>query len=357
LSRAPLRFTGSIADSQGLIDRVTGSYQGIPAELRIAKLSGKANLLEYLSNFPGLTGPPPKGLGFRAFPEIALTDFSYLPGKPVTLGSVRLVSPADLTVTFRDHPIAVDHVEGEAGYDGRAWQFSRVRGQLFDGQFALDGSYENGTLRRANITASNLHLAKLKAWWGDSPSSIGEAVLAFDYRGSIGSELSQFAGAGRIRMDNAPIVKVPLLDQTYALASALTNPLARRGAGRLDATFTSADGIASFSQFTARSDAVKVTAEGTLDLKRRLVSGRAHADLRGLFGLALSPLSRTLEMQVSGPLNDIRVRPIGMKGILSAPKNLVPDTAKGASKLIQDGVTLPLRFFDLLKPDPAASKR
>jgi hypothetical protein len=61
-------------------------------------------------------------------------------------------------------------------------------------------------------------------------------------------------------------------------------------------------------------------------------------------------------MQVSGPLDDIRVRPIGVKGILSAPKNLVPDTAKGVSKLIQDGVTLPFRFFDLVKPDPAASK-
>ena len=356
LSRAPLRFTGSITDSQGLIDRLTGSYQGLPVELRIAKLSGKANLLEYLTNFPGMTGPPPKGLGFRAFPEIALTDFTFLPGKPVTLGSLRLLSPADLTVTFRDHPVAVDHVEGEAGFDGHAWQFSGIRGRLFDGQFSLDGSYENGTLRRANITASNLHLAKLKAWLGDSPNAIGEAILAFDYRGSIGSDPSQFAGAGRIRMDNAPIVKVPLLDQTYAVASALTSPLARHGAGRLDATFTSADGIAKVSQFTATSDAVKVTAEGTLDLKRWQVSGRAHARLCGLFGAALSPLCRTFEMQVSGPLDDIRVRPIGVKGILSAPKNLVPDTAKGVSKLIQDGVTLPFRFFDLVKPDPAASK-
>jgi hypothetical protein len=166
LSRAPVRFTGSITDSQGLIDHVSGSYQQEPVELKIAKLNGKADLLEYLTNFPGFTTPPVQAFGFRSFPEVAVTDFTYHPGKPVTLGSLRLVNPTDLTVTFRDHPVAMDRVEGEVGFDGRAWQFTHVRGRLFDGQFALDGSYEDGVLRRADITASNLHLAKLKAWLG-----------------------------------------------------------------------------------------------------------------------------------------------------------------------------------------------
>jgi hypothetical protein len=215
--RTPLHFTGSLTDSHGLIDRVTGRYQQEPAELRIAQLSGKANLLEYATNFPGLTAPPSESFGFRAFPEIAVTDFTYRPGKSMTLGSLRLVNPADLTVTFRDRPVAIDRVEGQVGFDGRAWKLSRIRGRLFDGQFSLDGSYENGTLRRADITASNLHLAEFKAWQGDTANSIGAAVLAFDYRGAIGSDLLQFTGAGAIRMENAPIVKVPLLDQTYAL--------------------------------------------------------------------------------------------------------------------------------------------
>jgi hypothetical protein len=61
-------------------------------------------------------------------------------------------------------------------------------------------------------------------------------------------------------------------------------------------------------------------------------------------------------MEVSGPLDDIRVRSLGLKGMAGGPKNLVLDAAKGGSKLIQDGVTLPLRVFDLFKPDPAASK-
>jgi multidrug efflux pump subunit AcrB len=54
-----------------------------------------------------------------------------------------------------------------------------------------------------------------------------------------------------------------------------------------------------------------------IDLKQRKVDGRARGNIRGILGLATTPLSRALEMQVSGPLNNIRVRPLGFGGILS----------------------------------------
>ena len=109
--------------------------------------------------------------------------------------------------------------------------------------------------------------------------------------------------------------------------------------------------MARISQLTATSEAVKVTAEGTLDLKKREVSGRARGNLRGLFGLATSPLSKTLEMQVSGPVDNIRVRPIGLKGILNVPESLVPGNQKVSSNLIKEGIALPLRVFDLFERD------
>jgi hypothetical protein len=355
-SRKPLQFTGTLTDSQGLTDRITGSYQREPATLRIAQLSGRANLLEYATNFPGGEGGLPESFRLRTFPEIAVTDFVYRPGKTATLGSLRLLKPADITATIRGRPVALDHVEGRVGFDGRAWQLSGMRGQLFDGHWTLDGSYENGTLRGAQITAGNLHLAELKAWLGESPNAIGGAILAFDYRGNVGADFAQFTGTGSIRMENAPIFTVPLLDQTYALASVLVNPVSRRGPGRLEASFASTNGVAKVSQFNATSDAVRVTAEGTLDLRRKEVSGRARGNLRGPFGLATSPLSRTLEMQVSGPLDKIRVRPLGLKGLFNLPASL-PGTAKRATSLMQDGVALPLRVFDLFNRDASGSKR
>jgi hypothetical protein len=353
--RAPLQFSGSITDSQGQQDRVSGSYQRDPAVLRIAELSGKANLLEFGTNFPGIVATLPQNIRVRTFPEIAVKSFVYQPGKPSTVDSLRLVSPADITATIQGRPVALDRMTGQVAFDGRAWRLSQMRGRLFNGQWSLDGTYEKGVLRGSRISASALHLAELKAWLGDSPNSIGEAILAFDYRGAVGTDLSQFTGSGTIRMENAPVVKVPLLDQTYALASALVSPVPRRGTAQLNATFSAANGIAKVSQFTAMSDAVKVTAEGTLDLRKREVSARARGNFRGLFGIATGPLSRTLEMQVSGPLDNIRVRPVGLGGILTGTASLVPETAKQASKsvgnLVRDGVALPMRAFDLFKSD------
>lgn len=141
----------------------------------------------------------------------------------------------------------------------------------------------------------------------------------------------------------------------FALASALTAPLSRSGTGRLATSFSSTAGVVKIAQFTATSDTVKVTAEGTVDLRRRQVSGRARGNLRGLFGIATGPLGRTLEMEVS--LDNIRVRPIGLKGIWKVPATLVPDTAKGASGVNRNSVALPLRVFYPFKPDSSDANR
>ena len=117
-NRAPLQFTGSLTDSQGLTNRVTGSYQREPATLRIAKLTGRANLLEYAANFPHLAEHLPEAFHFRTFPEIAVADFTCRPGQSPTLGSLRLLSPADLTATIRGRPVAFDRIKGQVGYDG-----------------------------------------------------------------------------------------------------------------------------------------------------------------------------------------------------------------------------------------------
>ena len=363
-SRAPWPFTGSLTDSHGQADRFAGSYDHEPTALRLTRLDGRANLLELAANFPGLAERFPKTLQVRTFPEIAVKDFLYRPGKTPTFGALRLVTPAAVSVSLRGHSLPINQLTGLIAYDGKTWQLSRLTGQTLGGQFSVDGNYDGGTLRRASIAFTRLQLDQLAPWLGQAQASLGAGVLTLDYRGSIGSEPAQLAGSGSIQLENAPLVKVPLLDQTYALFSSLVSPVKRSGTGRLSATFSANKGVAAISQFTATSDAVKVTANGTLDLVRRQVSARARGNLRGLVGVATSPLSHTLEMQVSGPLDNIRVRPTGLGGIvtrsLSGTAAIVPGTVKATTKLtgsvVRDGVALPLKALKLFKPEPAPAK-
>ncbi|MEO8351975.1 MAG: hypothetical protein ABI680_09600 [Chthoniobacteraceae bacterium] len=121
-------------------------------------------------------------------------------------------------------------------------------------------------------------------------------------------------------------MKVPLLDQTYALFSVVRLGLKRTGTGNLESTFAVKDGVFTISKFTARSDAVDVTATGTLDLVQREISAQARGQLRGVAGLATSPVTSMLNMQVSGPIGQVRVQPEG-------PVRAADGVVKGAAKL------------------------
>ena len=357
----PVQFTGSLTDADRQSDRIEGSYHPGTNTLRLAELSGKANLVEFLTNLPGRAAVLPAGTRIRVFPEIAVRDFTYRPGKSPTIGSLRFVSPADVTVTFRGEPLAIDHLTGQLAFDGETWRLSHLGGQSFGGQWQIDGAYSNGTLRQAEITAAKVKVAQLKPWLGDSEESIGEAILALDYRGAIGAVPSAVTGNGSLHLTNAPLVKVPLLDQTYALFSALISPVQRRGDGQLDTTFAVTNGVAKVSQFSATGDALKVTATGTVDFNQRKVDALAHANFRGIVGVATSLLSRTLEMEVSGPLDNVRVRPVGVggmaEGAVTGAAKIVPRTVKEAGDLLKDGVALPARMFNFFRPEPPAAPK
>lgn len=356
--RGNLAFAGSIADSRGRADRFSATYRRDSSTVQVAQLTGNADLLEFATNFPSIPARLPQNIKLRSFPEIAVSNFIWREGKTPIVESLRFLSPANLTVIVKGRPLALDQVTGLASFDGQRWKLARVSGRVFDGQATIDGIYEGDTLRDATIAASNIHVAQLRPWTGESQGSLGDATLALDFRGTLSSTSSRISGAGQVRLENAPIVKVPLLDQTYALFSVLSSPLQRKGSGQLEAKFTASKGVVTVSQFTARSDAARVTATGTVDLNRRQVDGRARGNIRGLFGVVTGPLSRALEMQVSGPLDNIRVRPVGfggaLAGTLKGTAEMVPKTLKHSSQLpvtiLRDGVGLPLRALGILKP-------
>lgn len=307
--RAPWNFAGSITDAHGQADRVAGSYEPESAALRVARLEGKANLLEILSNFPGVAERILKIFKLKSSPEIAVKDFHFQPGIPVSFGSLRVVSPTEVSVIVKGRPLVIDDLTGEVAFDGEAWKFSQTRGRVLGGAFSLEGTYDDGALRGAKVSAANLCLRALKPWLGHEQASLGDACLFFDYEGTIGHEPSQLSGSGSIRLENAPVMHVPLLEQTYELFSALVSIVQRRGKESFTATFTTDKGFADISQFAAKGEAVTITATGTLDLVHGKISGHALGNLRGIAGILTSPLSHTMEMELSGSLDNIRVRP------------------------------------------------
>jgi len=344
--RSPLVVTGLIADPAGRRDELSASYNGASHTMMLASIRGKANLLEFARSFPALARILPTGIEVRNVPEISLTKLLYREGKGSwSLGSLELQSPADITLAVGMRPLAIDHLAGHAAFDGHAWRFGDVSGSFAGGHFTIAGAYVEAEVRDASLELSSLPLKELGPWLGEGDGAFGKARLSLDYHGTLGIQAARWTGSGSVRLESAPVVKVPLLDETYALFGALSSGVKRSGTGDFNASFTASQGVFNVTRFTATGEAVTVTGSGVVDLVRRQVDGRARGNLRGIPGLATSVFGKALELRVSGPLDHIRVQPL-------SPLELLGQGAGGAAELpgtvLKDGVTLPIKIFDWL---------
>lgn len=361
-----LSVSGTVTDSAGRTDNFKGRQQAATDTLTISRLSGDADLLEIANNLPVLAAKIPAGLKVGTFPDIAVKDFIWHAGEHPkwSLAELQLRKSADLTLMVRDHPLNINRLTGRLAFEQGTWSFVDLKGRLLDGDFALSGSYDGHTLSKTDLTLQSLHLARLSPWLGKVSSSLDESKLSLAYRGAISKAPLHSTGSGTLALTNAPVVHVPLLDQTYQLFPNVLPHEHPDGTGEFQVAFSMTNGIATIDPFNGRSESLTITATGTIDLVKRQVAGRARANLRGIVGIATSPLSHLLtEMQVSGPLDDVRVSPLspvaGAKNLITGTLQAATGTASGAVKLsssvLRESLSIPFEALDVFGNDKGTS--
>jgi hypothetical protein len=227
-----------------------------------------------------------------------------------------------------------------------------LKGQLLDGHFKLDASYDGRILTDSQVSLQSLRLARLTPWLGKISASLEDSDLSLNYRGAICNNPVRSTGSGSLILTNAPVVHIPLLEQTYALFPKLLPDRGRAGAGEFQVTFSMNKGVATIDPFKGRSEAVTVTATGTVDLVKQYVQGRARANLRGIVGRITLPLSHVLtDMEISGPLDDIRVSPEGpiggAKGLFQGTAKAAKGSVKLSGNVLKEGLTLPFEALGM----------
>ena len=354
-----LSLNGTLKDSKDRKDEFKGQHKRSTNTLTIARLSGNANLLELARNVPALSGQLPSNVKVTTFPDIVVQNFVWQASKQPpawSLDSLQLRSPAALVVMVRDHPLNIDRLTGRVSYAQRRWQLDSLRGQLLGGQFTLDARYDGRTLSKATISLQTLRLAKLAPWVGKISAKLDNADLSLNYSGVICNDPTHSTGSGTLVLARAPVIYIPLLDQAYQLFPNLLPREDRRGTGDIQASFSMNKGIATIDPLKARGESLSVTARGTVDLVKRRVAGNARANLRGLIGVVTFPLSHVLtDMEISGPLNDIRV---SSQGPVAATQKIVSGTAKVAvgsvklsSNILREGLSLPFEALGMFGKD------
>ncbi len=348
----PLLLEGTLTDDSGHSDSFKGRHLGDKGTLTIARLEGNANLLELAHNVPDIAAQLPANVHVTTFPDLAVTGFVlHIGGKETdwSLAGLQLRSPAALDVVVREHPVNIDELTGHLSYDQHSFHMEGVKGRLLGGQFALAAIYDGSKLSDADISIREVHLAQLSPWVGKLRSGLDDSELSLTYQGAICNEPIHSTGGGSLALTHTPVVHVPLLDQAYFLFPKVIPREHPEGMGEVAVDFSMTKGIATIEKMKALGQSVVVTASGKVDLNHRQVDGTARANLRGIAGVALSPVSVVLlEMKVSGPFEDISVSPLGAFG---AAKTVVTGSAKLSTGVLREGLSLPFEALGMFRKE------
>lgn len=348
---SPFHFEGSVTDQSDRTNDFTGSYQPGGKVWNLKRLDGEADLLSMAKDVPMLSNKIPAEMDFKVFPYVDLRDATMKVGQALQIESLA-ISGGVTSFQMEGRRIEVRNLAGVASYNGKSWRIRRSSGSLFGGKLAMSGSYREGTLSGARASGEGLKLEAMKAASGRKANSNG--VLSFSYKGKLDLDRKTAEGQGKMRLDNAPVIDVPLLDQTYDLFTSMTPGIERGKTGTFNADFVARSKVIDVPRFEATGGTLTVSAKGRVDLARERVDGVARGKLNGLPGVVTKPLSRLLEMEVGGPYDDIRVKPMGPAKLVSnaassavgVPVDTIEETGRITGAVLAEVIKVPLKWFD-----------
>jgi hypothetical protein len=259
-----------------------------------------------------------------------------------------------VTAIVNREKVEIEDLTGRGSFDGSDWKLKNVSGKVFGGKVKVAGTLRDSVLSHGSVTIDGVKLSSLKQVWKvGKAGSASNGLLSIHYEGSLDAARQTMEGEGTLHLENAPVFEVPLLDQTYDLFAALVPGVKRAGSGEFQADFTARSKLINVDRFEAKGGTVTVSAVGTINLNTKRVDGSAKGKLRGLPGLVTSPLSRLLEMDVGGPFDNIRVKPLGpaklasnaASGTVGAATDTIGEAGKIAGTVLVEGVKLPFKFL------------
>jgi hypothetical protein len=353
--KSPLIFSGHIQDSKGRKDEYRGRHH--ERVFTVETLKGDADLWALSAAVPAATVRFPEQVKIQTPPLIDARNIRYDSNTEPprwTVGTVTLSSPDPVVFTTGKNQIEARDLAATASYNGRDWTIRDSHTQVLGGSLSLQGRFRDGVLHKARVKIEDIRLSQLRRLSGSGSGKPSSGVISAAYQGSIDFPNQQGEGTGTMRMDDAPVIEVPLLDQVFELFAAVIPGVQRPTEGRFDAEFKVRPDIVHVSRFEAKGgSSLTVSATGTVDLKKRRVAGRARGKLVGLPGLVTGPLSRLLEMEVAGPYDDIRLKPLGparlasntVSGTVGVAVDTVEEAGKITGTVLTEGLKVPFKLF------------
>ena len=270
-------------------------------------------------------------------------------------------------------PYRIDALDLQAGIDNGVLNVTRATGRSWGGSFDASGSADAGSGRLAlRLRAQQVDLqALLRDTTGfDGLRGRGRIEADLQSRGAtVGALRSALGGSARLSLQPAALRGVDLqqtLRNWRSVSQAGTDTVASSNErqtefSQLDGSFELRNGVARNSDLDGRSDYLRVSGEGTIDLAQGRIdyllrtrvqntaSGRAGPEMMMLNGV-------TVPVQLNGPFGNIEWQ-VNWAAVTAAVAALsVPNVARGTVGTVTRGATGVVRgAAGLLRAIPGAA--
>jgi uncharacterized protein involved in outer membrane biogenesis len=245
-----------------------------------------------------------------------------------TRWSLNLEAPGTIDWKFSDKSLPLQEVEVEAEFQRGRLELQRTSASLLGG--SVTGTGEVNTLSTtqdfvATVQAENVGFGALAKIYAPGTLTAGQLSGGFRLTGNgrPGADDSlNLQGSGQAVVREGDIFAMPLLGPLSPLLSSML-PGTKSGysqARDARASFALSDGVLTTRDFEALTMAFVIKGGGEINLKSKRVDLQARINTRGPTGMLLYPVSRLLEFEARGTIND----PAWTPGVLNLPGKLLP---------------------------------
>ncbi len=325
----PFLFEGTIQDAAKRKDDFRGEYQD--QKLTVALLEGKADLWSIAGDFPELAVGRSEALEIRRFPDIKANGIQWSKEQGWSIDNILIRESGEAVVKTHDDEIVLQDLKGSAAHRGNQWLLEAVSADVLGGSISVSGGYRDGLLTKGKVKADGMKLSQIMRALGKKRASEHEGTLNLNYAGAVNFHNRSLNGNGSMRLEDAPVIEVPVLNEVLDLFETIIPGMERSKEGRFDADFSVDAHLVHVKHFEATGGTLVVIADGDVDLTKETVSGNARGRLTGLPGVVSSPLSALLEMEIGGTLTHIQVKRL-------SPGKILSNAATGAIDVVKDAI-------------------
>ena len=262
---------------------------------------------------------------------------------------MRKESDADLHFDVAGDDLAwskfhVMHITGKADWVGQRLSLSDMRGIFYLGKASGEAQFNFQTNGHSAdfkfdivATDSDLHLLATDLT-GKTNKLEGQLTTRLEVTGANTTNWQSWQGAGRVTLRDGLIWDIPIFGIFSPVLDTIMPGLGNSRAHEGSATFTITNGVIHSDDLTIETTTARLLYWGTIDLNGKVDARMETELLRNtwilgpVLSLALWPVSKTFEYQITGTVHEPRTEPVYIPKIFFFPlhpvqtlKEMVPD--------------------------------